>query len=921
MGRGRKTTLPQDKTEYLQSFYGEFSRRRPNFGTFWGDVERGWALKWPAAVALGLPLLDPAGAAIEGNDRTTADQLAIAAAELKDRKAIQIMHQWFYNRASKEKSELNSSQGPSTGNGTLQDIMKALGTGRRTRRLQRREIWQKRNSDLINAAVKEAGFELLMGSSYEGETEEEREQRISKGRSDQAALRSQVVSRLWSEASEEEMTAVEEQFQKQPKPSKKSKNQLQPIQESELSPEDYQRGIDKVGPLLKNVHKYVEHFTGLVGSTVLVGPIPNNGGKIGTQSYCHGVTPAGHTLDQAHSGWTDHVIKPLQQFGKKIFDHETRRKRALHADDDRDSNGTPSPNTAEEVPSDTSTTTLPPVQTTSMATNSSVAASQALGNLSGGTTTLFLPGEDDSGQENDYPPLDFDLGYFPLPDDLLSNPERIFGPIFAPPPHAGVSPLDPILPSSVLGDSSPAEHRAEPISPATTLAIVSPAPPAAQASIARPSLRPASFESGSNWIFPSSMPPTPRLAPSTPTPFARQPPLAPASAPPPVRHLASAGLFLPPASASAPSTPTATRRSADLVHQVARPSPLRVSTTPAASPPSATPAPTSITAAPSTLAATSPTAVPDAPAPASCIAPTSTAPAPNPTTFPVATAPALPATPHLRSALTADDFPVSRPLSNAPPAPKANDAVVSGSDGGRGRGRGGGRGGRGGGRGGRGGGRGGRGGGRGRGGGAGGGGGGEDDGYLLRVDAEKGNVWQIGTVSREMVKEIRAREKARDDAQAKVASDRDHGIFVFPPPPPGHAPLPTAPAALGHAVPRPEPRVLGARERTSTKRYVPQKKRTMEEVRADAAKRKADKEAEKVAEAARKREEKEKSGGKRKANAENVRPGASKRRHPVAVQPALARVQPCGPSTTSSGVVARLLNQPSPLFSFIQLTL
>ncbi|KAK7063354.1 hypothetical protein R3P38DRAFT_2756299 [Favolaschia claudopus] len=863
MGRGRKTTLPQDKTEYLQSFYGEFLRKQPHFGTFWGDVERGWSLKWPAAVALGFPLLNPAGAAIEEDDRTVEEGLAIAAAELKDRK---IIHQWFYNRASKEKRQLNSGPVPSASNGTLQDIMKALGTGRRTRRLQRREIWQKRNGDLINAAIKEAGFDLLMGSSYEGETEDEREQRISKGRSDQAALRSRVVSQLWSEASEEEMAVVEEEFQKQPKPSKKSKK-------------DYQRGIDKVGPLLKNVHKYVERVTGMVGGTVLVGPIPNNGGKIGTQSYCHGVTPAGHTLDQAHSGWTDHVIKPLQQFGKKIFDHETRRKRALHAEDDRNSNGaavttsiiaTPiaAPTlSTPEVPSDTSTTTLLSVQTASVATNSSDAASQALGNLSGGATTLFLPGEDDSGQENDYPPLDFDLGYFPLPADLLSNPERIF----APPPHAGVSPLDPILPSSVLSDSWPAERPGEPIS--TTIPIVSPATLATQEFTAPPPNStapppdssapytfPSSWPNGREWIFPSSMPSTP----STPTSFSSHPPPAPASAPSDARRPMS---FC----TRSPGRPPLRHAHTASATNISTAPPPTASTASAVLPPSATPAPTSSTSLaggpPMPSPAPSPNSPLTAPPPLPTTPSTTVFAAPAPASAPISTTGASPViavmTPtHLRSALTADDFPLRKrmtPWSREAAGGAGEDTgagveegagvdveeVVEQEAGGAG---------------------------------GGGSGAGEDNGYLLRVDEVKGNIWQIGTVSRQTVKEIRAREKARDDAQAKAASDRDHGIFVFPPPPPGHAPLPTAPAALGHAIPRPEPRVLGARERTSTKRYVPQKKRTMEEVRADAAKKKADKAAEKVAEAARKREEKEKAGGKRKANAENVRPGASKRR-------------------------------------------
>ncbi|KAK6988885.1 hypothetical protein R3P38DRAFT_3290862 [Favolaschia claudopus] len=914
MGRGRKSTLPQDKAQFLESHLPEFLEKQPNVAGFFKKVERAWSAKFPVETRLGLPLSDSAGVVIDVSERTHEEQLAIGAAHAKDSGIIQ---NWFYNRASKEKKLLNEQSLPSSSNGTLQEILKALGTGRRPRRKQRREIWQKRNGPLIKAALEEAGFGLLMGSASEEESDLERRARISKGRKDQAALRWEVVTRLMNEASAEEMAEVEEEYQTQEQPSMSAS-------QAEHSPEELQRGIDKVGPLLKNVHKYVEYETGLVGGTMLVGPIPNLGGKIGTQTYCHGVTPAGHTLDQAHSGWTDQVIKPLQQFGKKVFDHQTRRKRAIHAEDDLDVDNATASNAAEgpsststtaeappsstpEVQSDGSSAVSPPTPTTFEPPNSSDAVPPAPSDRSGATTSLFWPGEEDVGLDDHYPPLDFGLGYVPLSEELLSNPERIF----APPTHSGVSPSDPVLPSSMLGDSLPSERLAEPISsarpaepnsPATTLAIIPPATSATQSSTAAPPLFSSSWENGRDWVFPSPMPSTPstpRLVPCTPASSARN---FPASAPPPARRLIGAGSLLPPASASAPSTPTARRIGIDLLHRVDRPSPLRhVHTTaaanlpPSAPPPLATrsaaspPSTVSIGAAPSTPSTTPTSTASNPSAPASTIVPAAGVAPPTtpsstpsaahtpsstpPTSTPTASA-VVPITTvtHLRSALTAEDFPESRPLSNAPAAPKTSQAAVSGrggrGGGGRGRGSSGGRGG-------------GRGRGRGRGGARGGGAGGGDvdTGYLLRVDPEKGNVWQIGTVSRQRVKEIRAGEKARDAAATAAARDRDHGIFVLPPPPPGHAALPAGPAALGTRMPPPEPRVLGLRgprERTNTAKYVAQKKRTMEEVRTDALQRKADKAAEKAAEAARKKEEK--AGQKRKANAENLQPGPSKRR-------------------------------------------
>jgi uncharacterized membrane protein len=43
------------------------------------------------------------------------------------------------------------------------------------------------------------------------------------------------------------------------------------------------RGLDQLGSVLKQFHTAVTEMTGLVGGTVLVGPIPKEGGKIGTQ--------------------------------------------------------------------------------------------------------------------------------------------------------------------------------------------------------------------------------------------------------------------------------------------------------------------------------------------------------------------------------------------------------------------------------------------------------------------------------------------------------------------------------------------------------------------------------------------------------------------------------------------------------------
>ncbi|KAJ7817189.1 hypothetical protein B0H14DRAFT_3474821 [Mycena olivaceomarginata] len=145
-----------------------------------------------------------------------------------------------------------------------------------------------------------------MGLSDDEETPEERVDRIKEGHRRQMALKRAVTQRLYNESPEEEKTAVEHIYLAQEQKTKKRKGK-----KSE-TPEEFQMGLDQLGPVLKEFHTAVTDMTGWVGGTVLVGPVPKEGGKIGTQSYCHGATIAGQTLDQAHPRWGEQVVNPLQ---------------------------------------------------------------------------------------------------------------------------------------------------------------------------------------------------------------------------------------------------------------------------------------------------------------------------------------------------------------------------------------------------------------------------------------------------------------------------------------------------------------------------------------------------------------------------------------------------------------------------------
>jgi hypothetical protein len=97
------------------------------------------------------------------------------------------------------------------------------------------------------------------------------------------------------------------------------------------------------------------------------------------------------------------------------------------------------------------------------------------------------------------------------------------------------------------------------------------------------------------------------------------------------------------------------------------------------------------------------------------------------------------------------------------------------------------------------------------------------------------------TVSRERLREIRAWEKEPDDREKRAERNRDHGVHYFPPPLPGNEGLQREPGALGARLLelQQEPVALGPRNRRPPAGYqAPPPKRTMDQIKKDAAARK-----------------------------------------------------------------------------------
>jgi hypothetical protein len=230
MGRGRKSQLGADKLAYLESHFPEFQELQPNLGRFWTKVEQGWNDKWPVELDLGLPMLSTQGVLIEDTGVSVEHQVAVGEAQEKNKTVSNIgrcgvrsraaltleqtIHNWFNNRSQKEKKLLNGSSGTNTFG--LKELMANFGGGGKwTRKLHRVELWQKRNPEVLEEALKATEYHNLMGTSDDEETPDERTTRIKTGRSVMLKLQRQVRAEQFEKASEEEKAAVKEVFSQQ----------------------------------------------------------------------------------------------------------------------------------------------------------------------------------------------------------------------------------------------------------------------------------------------------------------------------------------------------------------------------------------------------------------------------------------------------------------------------------------------------------------------------------------------------------------------------------------------------------------------------------------------------------------------------------------------------------------------------------
>ncbi|KAJ7797390.1 hypothetical protein B0H14DRAFT_3493800 [Mycena olivaceomarginata] len=294
---------------------------------FWPTVERGYFALWPEEPNLGLPIADRS---IEDSGLTDAEQKLLGDAETKT--------------TGKQKRLANAPASSSAASTAMEQLVSALlgGTGGK-RKKHAWEIWQKRNGSLIKAALAETDFASLMPPPIPSETKKQAADRVAEGARQQMIVRHRVEKELFEEASDGEMDEVHKIYA------------LQTVEKAvptkSETPEEFQKGLDNLDPLMKTFHG--------------LGQRPDHDAEV--YSYCHGTTPSGHSMAESVSSWNEGFLVPLQQFGKKVFDHQTRCARALGASQDtgEGSSGAESlqdPSAAGEYPTslDGALYTIPP---------------------------------------------------------------------------------------------------------------------------------------------------------------------------------------------------------------------------------------------------------------------------------------------------------------------------------------------------------------------------------------------------------------------------------------------------------------------------------------------------------------------------------------------------------------------------------
>ncbi|KAJ6453189.1 hypothetical protein C8R45DRAFT_1112693 [Mycena sanguinolenta] len=209
------------------------------------------------------------------------------------------------------------------------------------------ELFQMRNPEIINTALKNAGYDLLNTpgdpdepDDWTDESEDTPAARLKRTKSKRMLMRTRITRDLLMEASEEERESIRQEVEAE---KKKLREEALALEERKnlksMTPTERQQGIDGLDGLISNVHRATYLASGWVGMTIIGGPNPRMNGDLTLKVICFGETPGGNDFEACCVDFDKHLIQPFQDYLRLCFNDEDTSALALPtasetADDD-----------------------------------------------------------------------------------------------------------------------------------------------------------------------------------------------------------------------------------------------------------------------------------------------------------------------------------------------------------------------------------------------------------------------------------------------------------------------------------------------------------------------------------------------------------------------------------------------------------
>ncbi|KAJ2976198.1 hypothetical protein NUW54_g11606 [Trametes sanguinea] len=115
--------------------------------------------------------------------------------------------------------------------------------------------------------------------------------------------------------------------------------------------EQYQHAIDNAPAMIERALAPIRAMTGGVITVLWSGPVPEDGGAIGSFAVHQGQNPSGHNFAQSTPSFSQSIVLPHVQFARTVFPPEVRQRRVLQtATESRNSSPKPSCDRASKVP-------------------------------------------------------------------------------------------------------------------------------------------------------------------------------------------------------------------------------------------------------------------------------------------------------------------------------------------------------------------------------------------------------------------------------------------------------------------------------------------------------------------------------------------------------------------------------------------